>query len=274
MQIDWFTYIAQIVNFLVLVALLYRFLYGPVMRGMAAREEAIAARFHAAEEAKQRADEETDRYRRLEQELAQRKDELVAQAAADADTQRKAMVQDARDEVETMASRWYDGVAREQDAFLADARDHLADALVTSTRRALADLADEELEYKVVDHFIAQLRGLPDATRHALVASAAAARNADDVVIRSAFAMPYAKRQQIIDALQELVVADAAAAGLPRPDQRRDEISVHFDVNPELLCGIELLVRDRRVAWSVRDYVAALQHDLLHTSGGATTLAV
>ncbi|MEZ4716191.1 MAG: hypothetical protein R2851_08895 [Caldilineaceae bacterium] len=273
MQIDWFTYIAQIVNFLVLVALLYRFLYGPVMRGMAAREEAIAERFRAAEEAKQRADEEADRYRRLEQELAQRKDELVTQAAADADARRKAMVQEAREEVEAMASRWYEGVAREQDAFLADARDHLADALVTSTRRALADLADEELEYKLVDHFIAQLRDLPDATRHALVASAAAARNADDVVIRSAFAMPYAKRQQIIDALQELVVADAAAA-MPRPDQRRDEISVHFDVNPELLCGIELLVHDRRVAWSVRDYVAALQHDLLHTTGGATTLAV
>ena len=43
-----------------------------------------------------------------------------------------------REEVEAMASRWYEGVAREQDAFLADARDHLADALVTSTRRALA----------------------------------------------------------------------------------------------------------------------------------------
>lgn len=277
MQIDWFTYVAQIINFLILVGLLYRFLYGPVMRGMAAREEAIAAQFRAAEVEAQRAVEEADRYHRLEDELARRTEAMLAQAEADADARRKQMIQDARDEVEEMMARWYAGVEHEQATYLADAREHLAAALVKSTRRALADLVDEELEYKIVDHFIDRMRTMPDYARHALIASAAAARNAgdDDVVIRSAFSMPYAKRQQLIDALQELVAADATAAGLPPSARVREEISVRFEVNPDLLCGIELLVRDRRVAWSVRDYVAALQHDLARPSGvGAAPVAV
>ena len=35
---DWFTVIAQIINFLILVALLKRFLYGPIIRAMERRE--------------------------------------------------------------------------------------------------------------------------------------------------------------------------------------------------------------------------------------------
>ena len=44
MQIDFFTFFAQIVNFLILIYLLRRFLYGPITRAMAGREGRIAAR--------------------------------------------------------------------------------------------------------------------------------------------------------------------------------------------------------------------------------------
>ena len=44
MLIDWFTVLAQIVNFLILVALMKRFLYGPLIAAIDAREQSIAAR--------------------------------------------------------------------------------------------------------------------------------------------------------------------------------------------------------------------------------------
>ena len=42
MQIDWVTVVAQMINFLVLVYLLKRFLYGPIVKAMERREHAIA----------------------------------------------------------------------------------------------------------------------------------------------------------------------------------------------------------------------------------------
>ena len=42
MSIDWITVIAQIANFLVLVWLLKRFLYRPILDGIDAREAEIA----------------------------------------------------------------------------------------------------------------------------------------------------------------------------------------------------------------------------------------
>ena len=50
MLIDWFTVCAQIVNFLVLVALLKHFLYGPILRAMDAREQTIAGRLAEAQQ--------------------------------------------------------------------------------------------------------------------------------------------------------------------------------------------------------------------------------
>ena len=51
MQIDWFTVVAQIVNFLTLVGLLKKFLYGPIIRAMDDRERRIASRLEEANDA-------------------------------------------------------------------------------------------------------------------------------------------------------------------------------------------------------------------------------
>jgi F-type H+-transporting ATPase subunit b len=52
---DWFTILAQIVNFLVLVALMKRFLYGPLIAAIDAREKSIAARIAEAARKEQEA---------------------------------------------------------------------------------------------------------------------------------------------------------------------------------------------------------------------------
>ena len=50
MLIDWFTVVAQIVNFLVLVLLMKYFLYGRLIRTIDERQKRIVARFAEAEE--------------------------------------------------------------------------------------------------------------------------------------------------------------------------------------------------------------------------------
>ncbi len=50
MLINWFVVAAQIINFLILVALLKRFLYGPIVAAMTAREDKIAGRLKEAQQ--------------------------------------------------------------------------------------------------------------------------------------------------------------------------------------------------------------------------------
>ncbi len=62
MQIDYFTIIAQIINFLILVFLLRHFLYGPLLRSMDEREQKISTRLKEAEQQMKEAEQETDSY--------------------------------------------------------------------------------------------------------------------------------------------------------------------------------------------------------------------
>jgi F-type H+-transporting ATPase subunit b len=61
--IDWFTVAAQIVNFLILMALLKYFLYDRVVKAMDEREEKIHSRLQQAESLRQEAEREREVYR-------------------------------------------------------------------------------------------------------------------------------------------------------------------------------------------------------------------
>ena len=62
MLIDWFTVGAQLLNFLILVALLKRFLYRPILDAIDAREQRIAGELAQADAAKAEAERERDAF--------------------------------------------------------------------------------------------------------------------------------------------------------------------------------------------------------------------
>ncbi len=61
MSIDWITVVAQLLNFLVLVWLLKRFLYRPILDGIDAREVEISTRMAEATEARKKAEAEVQK---------------------------------------------------------------------------------------------------------------------------------------------------------------------------------------------------------------------
>jgi flagellar biosynthesis/type III secretory pathway M-ring protein FliF/YscJ len=85
MQIDWLTVAAQIVNFLVLVWLLQRFLYRPITRAMARREERIETRLSEAKAAREEVEAEAGRLREQQQALEASREEMLSEARQEAD---------------------------------------------------------------------------------------------------------------------------------------------------------------------------------------------
>ena len=90
MLIDWFTVVAQVINFLILVWLLQRFLYKPIVNAMQTREERIASQLRDAEKQKAEAEVESAKFRIAHDQLEQRKQELLREAEADAETLKNA----------------------------------------------------------------------------------------------------------------------------------------------------------------------------------------
>jgi F-type H+-transporting ATPase subunit b len=103
--IDWFTVIAQIVNFLILVWLLKRFLYQPILRALDAREKRIAAELAAADEKKREAEKERDEFRQKNDEFEQQRSVLLHTASEEAHAERQRLIAAARTDADDLRAQ-------------------------------------------------------------------------------------------------------------------------------------------------------------------------
>jgi len=146
MHIDWFVLFCQIFNFLLLVYLLKRFLYGRIIKAMDDREATIAARFADAEKMKTKAEEAAEIYDRKNQLLAEKSEQLLNEVSIAAESKRKELMEKVREDVDAIKTRWQDMLMREKDAFFQDLRGRAARQIYATARRALTDLADADLD--------------------------------------------------------------------------------------------------------------------------------
>ena len=242
MLIDWFTVGAQALNFLVLVWLLKRFLYKPILDAIDAREKRIAAKLADADAKKAEAQKERDEFHHKNEEFDRQRAALLSKATDEAKAERQRLLDEARQAAEALS-------AKRQETLRADAR-NLSRAVGRRTqqevfaiaRKALMDLATTSLEERLGEVFTRRLREMDGKAKADLAGALKTAT--DPALVRSAFDLPAEQRAAIQNALNETFSAD---------------VRLLFETAPELVGGIELSTNGQKVAWSIADYLASLE---------------
>lgn len=256
MEIDLFTFVIQIFNFLLLVVLLRLVLYKPIINAMNEREAKIAQRLKEAEEKRAEAEAEAEAYRQQRAELAERREALIDEAKNEAAARREELLSKARADAEAARQRWQQALEQEKTMFLRELRQRSGEQVLAIARRVLSEMADAELEERIVNIFIARLRALEDGDLAALRETASQA--GETLVIRSAFPLDDDQKAALIEAVRE-------AIGTGSEPQ--------FTVAEGLIGGIELRIEGHEVRWSIASYLAELEKDVLRLlqANGAPT---
>ena len=105
MLIDWFTVLAQVVNFLILVWLLKRFLYRPILDAIDAREKRIAKELADADAKKAEAQKERDEFQHKNEEFDQQRAALLSKATDEAKAERQRLLDEARKAADALAAK-------------------------------------------------------------------------------------------------------------------------------------------------------------------------
>lgn len=242
MLIDWFTIGAQALNFLILVWLLKRFLYAPILGAIDAREKRIADELANANTTKTEAQTEREEFSRKNDEFDMQRAALINQATTDAAAERGRLLDAVRHDSDSLRAKQQDMLDREYQNLHEEIARRTRVEVFTIARKTLTDLAGSSLEERMIDVFVQRLRGL-DAEEKTRLASLLQS-SPSPVLLRSAFELPAAQRTQIESAIIE-AFPDAA--------------QVRFEIEPELISGIELTMQGRKIAWSVSDYLATLE---------------
>jgi F-type H+-transporting ATPase subunit b len=245
LEIDWFTFIAQIINFVLLVALLKIFLYGPIIRSMDKREEKIASRWNEAEEKKKESEEEAADYREKKEDLEKKRQEIMSEARAGAEKLKKELTKKVREEVDELDQRWRESIQKDKENFLKEVRRQVVEQVLTISRHAFHDLADKDLEGQIIRSFIEQVKEIGEEEKEELMKSIEEDNNRATVL--SAFEIPEDLREEVVKTLQE---------------QFSEDLELEFKTSMEVICGMELKSYGHKIAWSLDDYLDDLEESL------------
>ena len=246
MLIDWFTVVAQLVNFLVLMVLLKIFLYDRVIRAMDRREEKIAARFEEAEQKHQKADERQETLDAEKTELDEKREAILSDARGKARSTKEALEEEARAEVDDMRRSWIEALDGEKATLAQSLREDAARQVFAVVHRVMEAMADEDLQDRLVQVFIGRVQQMDDTEKRQLAEALEGASPAAQLLCD--VALSTANREKITTLLREQIHAD---------------LEVNYRTAEDFIGGIELRLPGKMIAWNLNGYLESLEEAVL-----------
>jgi F-type H+-transporting ATPase subunit b len=247
-ELNWSTFIFEMINFLVLVWLLKRLLYAPVLNAIATRKKAVEQTLEEAEKIRTAAQQLQKTYEDRLRDWEKEKEAKVAQFQRDlAEQKAHAMavlendLTKEREKQKALDERRLAELVRRQEE----------EALELAGRfssRLLARLAGPEVETRIVDMFLNEIKALPEDRIQELKNGF---RNHTQPVaeIKTAFALTAGEKDALSESLSSLL-------GKP--------VSCQFSEDPKLLAGLHVAMGPLVLQANVRDELAWFLHTDTH----------
>ncbi|MDE3077132.1 MAG: F0F1 ATP synthase subunit B [Chloroflexota bacterium] len=152
--IDWMRLIWQGINFVILLFLLQRLLFKPVLRLMDARAQKIRDSVEEAERARAEAHETMQANQALLDEARKQAAELIESATRTADQIREQAAANARGEAEQLLERARSEIALEREQAIAQVRKHAVDLALLAAGNVIEQTLTGPEHYRLVTQFL------------------------------------------------------------------------------------------------------------------------
>jgi len=225
MELNWSTFVLEIINFLVLVWILKRFLYRPVLEVIARRQAGIDKTLNDAKSIRSEAEKLQQQYEGRLASWAQEREQARESLVTELDAERAGRMKQLESELGQEREKSRVVEARRQ----ADIeRDLEIAALSQGARfasRLLEQAAGPDLQLRLVEMLLKDLNEVPGDRTEALRTRYGKAPDTIDVA--SAFPIPDDQRKRLEKALKKLVSPD---------------VSLRYRQNEALLAGLRIVI--------------------------------
>ena len=245
MLIDWFTVGAQVVNFVILVWLMKRFLYKPILNAIDAREKRIASELADADAKKTEAEKERADFENKNKAFDDQRSALLSKATGDAKAEGAQLLDKARKDADSLRDTQAAALQSDHAKMGSQITRMATEEVFGIARKALSDLATVSLEERMGEVFTRRVHQMNGKDKELLAAALKA--SSEPAVVRSAFAMPAEQQAAIQNALNETFSA---------------VVRIRFETTKEAICGIELSANGQKVGWSIATYISALDEKI------------
>jgi F-type H+-transporting ATPase subunit b len=154
---DWWTFFFQVVNFFIVLYILYRLFFNPLKRIIQKREETISERLQNLEEGEKRVKEDEDRYREKMKEIQNLQEKELDEARKKALIEKDLLMKEAQKEIEKAFEKQSSIIEEEQKKSEKEIRRKSLEFSLHYSEKLLAGLSDKLLHEKRIDQFLEAL---------------------------------------------------------------------------------------------------------------------
>lgn len=245
MNINWSTVFFQIVNFWIIVWILKKYLFKPVLSSMDKREQTIRERLRDAEEAKKNAEEEKQRLLKKIDDVEKAKSAVMADAYKKADAEYATLLKTFNAEMAGKRKAFEEQITDEREFLRTSIKEIAGNTIVKTVATALSELADANIQSAIIEKFISK-------------AKSGTIEKTDDlkkyyeknkkVSVHTSFEINETEKKQIKSIISEVVGEDVK--------------HIDFAEDKGIICGIEVICPPLLISFGMDTYIVELQKNL------------
>ncbi|HMA64659.1 MAG: hypothetical protein ACM31E_11665, partial [Fibrobacterota bacterium] len=231
--------VAQIVNFLLLIWLLKKFLYKPILNAIDKREKHISEQLSLAESKKSDAAKELELYTNKNISFDNEKAVLFRKSSEQADLESKTIIENAKSTAQTIVSKQELMLNNELVQFYKNNEINIATQIFAIARKSIQDIADTSLEQLIIDKLINSISAISETDKSSVLQHLD--KSKDNAIIRTAFTINSEMRSGIEQCLSKTF---------------SKTITVSYEIIPQIICGIEIVIDGYKLSWCADDYLS------------------
>ncbi len=151
-------FIFYLINFLILMGVLTRFLYKPFLNMLAARKQSIKDALDNAELTNRRADEKMEQYSKRISKVEEESREIIRTAKIKADAQARDIIEDARKEAGDIIAKAEKTIEKEKEKAMEDMKQEIAVLAVMAAEKIVEREIQRAGQEAIVEEVIRQAR--------------------------------------------------------------------------------------------------------------------
>nr|MBC7613938.1 F0F1 ATP synthase subunit B [Pseudopedobacter sp.] len=245
MQINWFTVIAQLINFLLLVWLMKKYLYQPILNAIDEREKKIAAELSDAKNKMAAAKKEQDEFQKKNEVFDRHQKKMMDKVSSDAEKEKIKLLDAAQKEADDLKQKRAEE-AKELAVHLNKERSKKTqEEVLAITKKALTELASTNLEEQTVQVFINKIKSIAGKDKKQFMDAFHA--KSSPLSVKSAFKLSAKEEKSIKVAIADLLGEDG---------------DYEFKTDAKMMGGVELATEGYKLSWSFSAYISSLEKSI------------
>jgi len=157
-HIDWKLLIAQIINFAIVLGVLWYFALKPLMKVMNKRSQDIEKSLKDAKEIEKRLAEADNTKEQTILEAKQEAQIILEKTAKEAEKLREAKLQEIRQEMEKLATKVRADLAAEKEKMVMEAKQEVGNLVIEASSKIIDKNLDNEANKKLIEETVKQVK--------------------------------------------------------------------------------------------------------------------